>query len=145
MSISDQGSSITSTNMPDHPLIPWNSCRNNIRNDLSTSASSSFSSSSSAQSADDYFGVFVNQLAKQEPSPVSCSSFSGPSSTHPNTSWPIPPQQQHCWPGQHHHQLVNKIYGEFDLPYTGCSVDSYSDSSSSSGYHDMLSPEFQCI
>lgn len=143
VSISDQGSSITSTTVPDHTLIPWNSCRN--RGDPSPAASSTSSSPSSSstsctsitQSAEDYFGVFMNQLSTK-PDPSSYQ-FQQQQQT---ASWPLVPQQQ-SWtplPTQQH-----QIYGDYSYN-TGCSVDSFSDSSSSSsGYHDMLSPGFQCM
>jgi hypothetical protein len=153
VSISDQGSSITSTTAPDHTVIPWNN-RRVVEPALTQFDSSSSSSSCSGsvgdgggQLANDYFDVFVNQLAnkktdhfqqfQQQPAPQ------------------IPVQQ--TWlpvttPVISNHQMTNwttsnNQYNEYHLPYssTGCSVDSYySDSSSSSGYHDMLSPEFPC-
>ncbi|XP_046444435.1 neurogenin-2-like [Daphnia pulex] len=155
VSISDQGSSITSTTAPDHTVIPWNN-RRTVEPALPPFDSSSSSSSSSCsgsvgegggQLANDYFDVFVNQLANKK-------------TDHFQQFQPQPPpqiQQQQTWlpatPAITNHQMTNwttsnNQYNEYHLPYssTGCSVDSYySDSSSSSGYHDMLSPEFPCV
>jgi len=154
VSISDQGSSITSTTAPDHTLIPWNN-RRTVEPALPQFDSSSSSSSSSCsgsvgegggQLANDYFDVFVNQLASKKTDHF-----------QQFQQQPQPQIQQQTWlpatPTIPNHQMTNwatsnNQYNEYHLPYssTGCSVDSYySDSSSSSGYHDMLSPEFPCI
>lgn len=139
VSISDQGSSITSTMAPDHTsIIPWNNRR--VVEPLPQFDSSSTSSScGGGQSANDYFDVFVNQLTNKK-------------TEHFQQFQPQPQIQQTNWspvtPAVSQVPTWNNQYSEY-LPYssTGCSVDSYySDSSSSSGYHDMLSPEFQqCI
>nr|CAH0106568.1 unnamed protein product [Daphnia galeata] len=156
VSISDQGSSITSTTAPDHALIPWNNRRmvEPALPQFDTSSSSSSSCSGSVgeggtQLANDYFDVFVNQLANNKKT----------DQFQQFQQQPAQPQiQQQTWlpttPTISNHQMTNwtttsnNQYNEYHLPYssTGCSVDSYySDSSSSSGYHDMLSPEFPCI
>ncbi|XP_032792341.1 neurogenic differentiation factor 1 [Daphnia magna] len=146
VSISDQGSSITSTNTPDHTLIPWNN-RRIVEPPLPQFDSSSSSSSSSCganQTANDYFDVFVNQLANKKTDHFQ--QFQQPQihQTQPQQTWlpgPAVVNQTTNWSSSNQ-------YNEYHLPYssTGCSVDSYySDSSSSSGYHDMLSPEFPCL
>lgn len=138
VSISDQGSSITSTTAPDHTIIPWNN-RRIVEPALPQFDSSSTSSSSGGgQSANDYFDVFVNQLTNKKAD--NFQQFQPQPQIQEQTWSPVTPvvNQVPNWTNQ---------FTEY-LPYTsvGCSVDSYySDSSSSSGYHDMLSPEFQCI
>ena len=141
VSISDQGSSITSTTAPDHTLIPWSNRRTvePLPQFDTSSTSSSSSGGSGGQLANDYFDVFVNQLANKK-------------TDHYQQHFQQQPQQQSTWPAT---PVANQLptwsnqysSSDYHLPYssTGCSVDSYySDSSSSSGYHDMLSPEFQC-
>lgn len=138
VSISDQGSSITSTTAPDHTLIPWNN-RRVVEPLPQFDTSSSSSSCGGAQSANDFFDVFVNQLTNKKTDHFQQFQPQAPIQQTP-PSWPV-------------HSTVNQVpswsnqFNEY-IPYTsnGCSVDSYySDSSSSSGYHDMLSPEFQCV
>lgn len=165
VSISDQGSSITSTTVPDHTLIPWN------RRPTATSAVmtpehapstdsiiSSPSSSTCGQSAivpSDYFGIFVNQLTGNTKT-AEQHLFQQQQQEMIQHQWPIPTHQQQQQQQLPHHQQQQQIqqwptqfddyFGYSTTNVGGCSMDSYSDSSSSSsGYHDMLSPEFQCI
>lgn len=130
VSISDQGSTITSTGIADHSLIPWN--RNPETTcffDPATPPETSTSPNSSGGSAD-YFGLLVSELAKMEQH-----------QQHPHNTTDsvqqLPAQYPFQWPNT----------GQF-LPYScpSTSMDSYSDSSSiSSGYHAQMSPGFQCI
>ena len=128
VSISDQGSTITSTGITDHSLIPWN--RNPETTcffDPVTPSESSVSPSSSGVGAD-YFGLLVSELAKMD-------------QQHPHSTTDITQQL----PVQYPFQWPNS--DQF-LPYScpSTSMDSYSDSSSiSSGYHAQMSPGFQCI
>ena len=182
VSISDQGSSITSTTVPDHTLIPWQTNRRPVAVAAALTAgmmtpeptpstdsiisSPSSSSTCGGQSAianpSDYFGIFVNQLTGNSKT-AEQHLFQQQQQEMIQQHWPVPSQQiqthiqqqqqqllhhqsQPCWPPTQfddyfgYSATTTNIVGG-----GGCSMDSYSDSSSSSGYHDMLSPEFQCI
>lgn len=121
VSISEQGSSITSTSVPEHGIVPWGSRR---PADAQPPAQVS-------QTANDYFNIFANQLTGSK-----------------MTDQSYVPQQQ-CWQATYNSQTpvgtwCNDQYNNY-MSYStpGHSVDSFSDSSSSSGYCDMLSPDFQ--
>lgn len=178
VSISDQGSSITSTTVPDHTLIPWQTNRRPVtvltagmmtpeHTPASTDSIISSPSSSSTcggQSAianpSDYFGIFVNQLTGNSKT-AEQHLFQQQQQEMIQQHWPVPSQQtqqtlhlqqqhqqsQPCWPPtQFDDYFAGYTTSTTNIVGGGCSMDSYSDSSSSSGYHDMLcSPEFQCI
>jgi len=137
VSISDQGSTITSTGIADHSLIPWNrnpettcffepatppeSSGSPNSSVIDGSSGGSGGGGGSGGNGADYFGLFVSELAKMEQQHPQHPQH--PQNPHNTTDiiQQLPAQYPFQWPSS----------GQF-LPYScpSTSMDSYSDSSS---------------